>query len=161
MTSFKNMLIALIILVICLFCGSYLSANIPAIKELNPNLSNEYVQELDNAFSKASSEYGIDKNLLISMAFLESSFESGVKGDGDKSWGIMQVGKQGRKRCGYIDTVEGQIMSGACWLNEGVIWCGDIEGALKAYACGQCETTNYRCTQAVKRRLKLAKEISK
>jgi hypothetical protein len=160
-TSWYQFRIAIVLFVVTICAGSYLFANISAIKRLNPSLSSEYIQELNEAFNKASDAYGTDKDLLIAMAWHESSFKSGVKGDNGKSWGIMQVGKQGRKRCGYSETVEGQIMSGACWLNEGVKWCGDIKGGLTAYACGVCSTTSYRCNRAVKRRLKLMEGMKK
>jgi hypothetical protein len=115
-----------------------------------------YRQELAEAFIVASNAYKIDVYLLVSIGYFETIFRDLI-GDHGRSLGIMQVGIMGRKRCVFdMSTPQGQILTGACWLNEGRKWCGTTKGALTAYASGKCTAPNANTKRAVSVRFKLA-----
>ena len=124
------------------------------------NHPDEYVLELAHAFKNASIKYNIDVNLLIAIGYRESIFKMSEKGDNNKSLGIMQVGKQGRKACKCdMSSVDGQIDCGACWLDKGRSWCGDIRGGVSAYACGKCEPVNSLSKQAINIKFRLVEML--
>jgi len=124
------------------------------VLKLNPQVLSPL--KLEKAFHNASQKYNIPVKLLITIGFYESSFKPGAVGDGGNSLGIMQVGKQGRRacKCSIHDGIQGEINCGACWLDKGRSWCGDLDGGLKAYINGSCTLKSYTAKQAYKRRLK-------
>lgn len=101
-----------------------------------------YVRNVDNApelaqaLDKASAKWNIDIDYLLAIAYSESVFRN-VKGDDGKSWGEMQVGKQGRRVCKCsMETVETRIDCGACWLANGRDAKNSLDAGLKLYIGG-------------------------
>ena len=93
-------------------------------------------QELANALDKSSIKWSIDVDYLIVIAYTESVFRN-VKGDNGRSWGEMQVGKQGRRVCKCsMETVETRIDCGACWLANGRDAKNNLDAGLKLYIGG-------------------------
>lgn len=115
-------------------------------------------EALSMSFSAAQQEFKIPALLLVSMGRYESEYRTNVRGKRGEI-GILQVGKQGRRRCrqycGRNKTEYEQIMCGGCWLRENVKWCKTLEKGLTAYACGKCKPTNARTRNAVQRRFNL------
>ena len=146
--SIKNLIAALIFFGLFLGIVEYLSAGeVETVKNVTGAINNlitdndtgvytidftdEYKQELAEAFLGASSAYKIDVYLLVAIGYRESIFRTTQVGDNGKSLGIMQTGTMARKRCVFdMDTVQGQILTGACWLSEGRKWCGSIKAGL-------------------------------
>lgn len=119
----------------------------------------EYRTELEAAFLSASDQYNIPVFLLVAMAYYETIYRNQV-GDDGRSHGIMQVGKMGRSRCKCdMGTVHGQINCGACWLDMGRKWCGNLDGGLYAYINGSCNAKNGRANRAFKVRNKMWAEL--
>lgn len=118
-----------------------------------------YRLELARAFLGAGAEFGFDPWLLVGMAYRESIFRMEEIGDGGKARGMMQVHGQGRKacasHCGDLGTVRQHVDCGACWLDRGRRWCGDLDGALYGYISGRCSTVEQdrRKAHRVRRRL--------
>jgi len=119
----------------------------------------EYRAELSAAFIATGNHFNLPKYLLVTIGYRESIFRPEQVGDYGNSLGIMQVGKYGRARCKKyckdVDTVDGGIMCGGCWLDKGRSWCGDLMGGLNAYCHGKCSTTKTRGLRAVNIRLRL------
>lgn len=172
--SIKNLIAALIFFGLFLATVEYLSAGEVETVENVTNaidylitdndtgayvieFSTEYKTELAQAFLGASSAYKIDVYLLVAIGYRESVFRMTQVGDNGRSLGIMQTGTMARRSCECsMDTVQGQIDCGACWLDKGRKWCGTIESGLTAYASGVCEAPNMRTKRAVRIRFKLA-----
>jgi len=133
------------------------------IKQLTKigNLSSSEIEyneatQLSEAFKKAGGLYNIEPELLAVMAYFETVYRTNLKGDSGKSHGILQVGKQGRRACECnMDTLQGQVDCGACWLDTGRTWCGSLEGGLCAYINGDCKCTTLKSKRAYQRRIKL------
>lgn len=124
-------------------------------------MSVEYQKELTYAFKTAGEKYDIPPLLLVAMSYYETLYRN-LKGDNGRSHGIMQVGTMGRKKCKCsMDTVLNQIMCGACWLNMGRNWCGNLQDGLNAYAAGTCKAQNMRTKRAVDIRLKMHNKMMK
>jgi hypothetical protein len=118
-----------------------------------------YRLELAEAFKKAASYFDLPIGILIAIGYRESIFRPGLTGPNDEK-GIMQVGKYGRKKCKEycfeIDTINGGIMCGACWLDMGRQWCkGDLIKGLRAYLSGKCESTAVLTSRVLRQRLKI------
>lgn len=125
----------------------------------------KYRLELSEAFTEASLHFDLPIGLLIAMGYRESVFRSHLTGPNGEL-GIMQVGKYGRKRCKAhcteVDTVNGGILCGACWLDMGRAWCrGDLIKGLYAYVAGKCESEASLTTRVVTKRLKLWASLAK
>lgn len=119
----------------------------------------EYRLELSKAFKKASLHFDLPIGLLIAMGYRESIFRPNLKGPNGEL-GLMQVSKYGRRKCkeycAEIDTIDGGIMCGACWLDKGRAWCKeDLIKGLYAYAAGKCESNTPRTIRVVTKRLKI------
>jgi hypothetical protein len=119
----------------------------------------EFRLALSRGFIKAAQYWDLPVYLLVATAYRESVFDPSLAGDWGRSLGLLQVGPQGRRRCkefcGDVHSIDGGAMCGACWLNEGVDWCGDIAGGTTAYCCGSCKPTSVRCERARDRKLRL------
>ncbi len=114
-------------------------------------------EALETHFIDAAIRYDLPPRLLVAIGFYESNFRVGIKGDQGRSWGLMQVGKLGRRKCKCdMTTARGEIFCGACWLDKGRSWCGNLEKGLTAYACGKC-VGNLKTKRKVLKRFKLAK----
>ena len=115
-------------------------------------------EALSIAFSAAQNEFEIPALLLVSMGRYESEYRTRVTGSRGEL-GILQVGKQGRRRCrqycGGMRSEYEQIMCGGCWLRHSTNWCKSLHGGLIAYACGKCTPSNARTRNAIQRRLNL------
>lgn len=119
----------------------------------------EYRAELARAFKKAAKHFSLPTPLLMAIGYRESVFRTFLTGPGGEL-GIMQVCAYGRRKCkeycGEIDTVEGGIMCGACWLDKNWTWCdNDLLKGLNAYVSGKCNAPYVRSQRAVKKRLRL------
>lgn len=124
-------------------------------------MSVEYQQELAYAFKTAGEKYDIPPLLLVAMSYYETLYRNLI-GDNGRSHGIMQVGIMGRKKCKCtMNTVLNQIMCGACWLNMGRNWCGNLHDGLNAYAAGTCKSKNMRTKRAVAIRLEMQNKMMK
>lgn len=118
----------------------------------------EYRIELATAFIEAGKKYNISAGILTSIAYWESVYKQRAEGDGGRSLGMMQTGRQARNACRCnMNTIAGQVDCGACWLDRGRSWCGSLKGGLSAYACGRCRFANVKTKYAVKVRVRLAK----
>ena len=116
-------------------------------------------EELAEAFIQAAAEYKLPVYLLVVIGYRESVFRD-LTGDGGRSLGIMQVGRQGRAVCNCsMSSKESQITCGACWLAAGLKWCKSIRGAVSAYAGGQCKPQSPRVKWLVDSRLKTYKKL--
>jgi hypothetical protein len=124
------------------------------VKSNGPDWHGRFAQ----IFEANAERYGLPVKLLVSMAFFESHFRSGIKGDRGKSHGILQVSPYGRRKCqcGDMTDPEEEIRCGACWLDMGRTWCGYLKGGLTAYACGSCKTSMYRTKKKIQKRLRVA-----
>lgn len=115
-------------------------------------------EALTMGFSAAQKRFKIPALLLVSMGRYESEYRTNVYGSRGEI-GILQVGKQGRRRCrqycGRNKSEYEQIMCGGCWLRESVNWCKTLKKGLIAYACGECKASNARTRNAVQRRFDL------
>lgn len=118
-----------------------------------------YRQRLSYAFLKTSREFDIPVWLLVGIGYRESVFRMDEVGDAGGSLGMMQVCEQGRRACreycGELETLEEHALCGACWLDKGRQWCGDLEGGLSAYINGNCELETVKAKRAYKIRMKL------
>jgi hypothetical protein len=114
--------------------------------------------KFSESYQKYANKYRVPDRLLVSITFHESNFLQGVKGDHGRSWGLMQVGPYGRKKCKCenMKTYDDEIKCGACWLRAGVDWCGDLNKGLTAYVCGHCTTKLNRTLKKVHSRLRIA-----
>jgi len=123
-----------------------------------------YRYRLANAFIRAGAEFDIDPWLLVGIGYRESIFDMTQIGDGGRAHGIMQVHPQGRKACaeycGEMNTPWEQISCGACWLDKGRKWCGDLDGGLFGYISGRCTTIEYDRRKAHRIRRNLQRKLT-
>ncbi len=124
----------------------------------------EYRIELAEAFIGAAEKFNFSTWLLVGMGYRESIFRMDEIGDGGKAHGIMQVHGQGHRACALyckdMSTAREQIECGACWLDKGRQWCGDLDGGLFAYICGGCSTIVHDRRRAFRIRKKLERVLS-
>ena len=114
---------------------------------------------LSEAFDSAAREYEIDVDYLIVIAWFETVFRN-LKGDSGRSWGEMQVGRMGRRKCQCsMETVASRIQCGACWLDMGRKWGGTLNKGLQAYICGTCEPRIANAKRAYNRRMRVIKKL--
>ena len=118
-----------------------------------------YRLELSEAFEKASLHFDLPIGILITIGYRESVFRPHLKGSRGEL-GIMQVGKQGQRKCkeycSEVDTVDGGIMCGACWLNVGRTWCkGDLIKGIRAYLSGKCVSNAPLTKRVLNQRLEI------
>jgi hypothetical protein len=119
----------------------------------------QYRLELSEAFKKASLHFDLPIGILITIGYRESVFRPHLKGSRGEL-GIMQVGKQGqhkcKKYCSEVDTVDGGIMCGACWLDMGRKWCkGDLIKGIRAYISGKCVSNAPLTKRVLNQRLEI------
>lgn len=122
----------------------------------------EYRAAVVDAAIAAGDLYDLPPPLLLSMAYYESSYKVtavGARGE----IGLLQTGDQARTVCACDDlqTPDGQIMCGACWLRRAHDACGTLEGALTMYAVGECSSSSPRVVQLVERRLATSRTLSR
>lgn len=118
-----------------------------------------YRLELFEAFKKASSHFDLPIGILITIGYRESVFRPHLIGSNNEL-GIMQVGEYGRRKCkeycSEVDTVEGGIMCGACWLDMGRQTCkGDLIKGIRAYISGKCKSNAALTKRVLKQRLQI------
>ena len=124
-------------------------------------VDNQEAQELARAFESASLKFKIPVGLLVAIGYRESVFRMENQiGDDGKSHGLMQVGRKGRRDCFCdMDTLQGQINCGACWLNKGRSWCKSLDGGLCAYINGECECKTVNSQRAFLIRKRIAEGL--
>jgi hypothetical protein len=119
----------------------------------------EYRLELARAFIAAAERFDLPVYLLVVIGYRESVFRPELAGDQGRSLGLMQVGRQGRRRCKEHcqnpHSVDGGAMCGACWLSAGRDWCGSVVGGLMAYCSGKCKSETPRSRRAMNAKLRL------
>jgi hypothetical protein len=125
-----------------------------------------YRAAVASAMVRSAEHFDLPVMLIASIAYHESRYRiDNQVGDEGRSVGMMQVGEQGRRACapvcGDLSTPQEHTDCGACWLDAGRQWCGDLVGGLTAYICGACEPVNTRCRWALTNRLRLAQQFEK
>jgi len=116
-----------------------------------------YRSKLVVAFENAAEKFEVPTNLLIAMTYRETVFRTGLLGPAGEQ-GILQVGKDARRGCRRyckdLDTVEGGVFCGACWLARGRDWCqGDIIKGINAYVSGRCNPRTISAQRATQNRV--------
>lgn len=123
-----------------------------------------YRQELAGHFIEAAEHFDLPLWSLVAIGYTESVFRMGEVGDGGRSHGIMQVGRQGRlacrEHCGDMGTARQQIFCGACWLDRGRQWCGDLDGGMAAYVGGHCRLRTPGAARAHAKKQKVAAKLA-
>ncbi len=117
----------------------------------------EKKQHLAQDIVSAAKQWEVPSLLLAVIAFRESSFNTRALGDlGER--GLTQVHGMASRGC-VLDSQLGQLSCGARWLARGKKLCGSWNGAVTAYACGSCTTSNEHVKRLVDSRLRLWKKL--
>lgn len=168
-TDYNVILILIFALLLCLVFPHLLSANIQKSVTVDHversilwleryghkgrfSLPDDYRRSISKSFVIVSREYKLPTFLLVSIGYNENVFRT--KGTGpDGELGIMQVGSLGREKCACdMETPHGQIDCGACWLKQGINWCGDLVSGFYAYVSGKCRSNHPNVIRVVQSR---------
>lgn len=112
---------------------------------------------------ETAEEYGIDPAIIFAMAYRESTYNPECIGDGDDSYGLMQVQpkwhSERMERLGCLDLLDPyqNVTVAIDYLAEMLRWYdGDMAKALVAYNAGSYTGTVTRYAEAV---LEIAEEL--
>ena len=121
-----------------------------------PMVDHEYRSEIAAAICAEAEEHSIPAELLASMAFHESSFDTAAIGTRGEI-GLLQVHGAAAAGC-ELESVQGQVACGAAWLARWREMCpaGGWYGPLVGYASGACGTTSERLRGRILIRLRKA-----
>lgn len=98
-------------------------------------------QEFVYLVNIAAEENDIPADLIIAISYMESSLDPSSIGFSRQEVGLMQVHGVAARGC-ELDTQLGQLRCGASWLRRCKDMCGTWEGALTAYASGECKSND-------------------
>ena len=121
----------------------------------------EYATEITNAVVAAQNDKGIPAQLLISVMYHESSFNSKAIGKLGEI-GLGQVHGLAKRGCD-LSTARGQVECSASWLARWKHECpgSDWHNPLVGYASGSCHSDSERLHRKIRMRESLARRIVK
>lgn len=111
-----------------------------------------------NAVLKVSNASAVPPSLTLAVSYLESSMNTTSIGYAREEIGLMQVHGLAAKGCD-LNTEIGQLECGVKWLERCKQTCKTWNGALTAYATGNCTTSNPLIQRKIRYRLKFWKKI--
>lgn len=103
-------------------------------------------------------EYELPPEIITVISYRESSFQADAVGQAGEV-GLMQTLNRANKGCD-LSTPIGQLRCGAGWLKKAMAMCGSWRGALTAYACGACSSSNPKTQWIVESRIRQWEKIN-
>ncbi len=111
----------------------------------------EYRKEFATDIFYAATAENVSHILVAILAFKESSYRTEAVG-GRGEIGLMQVHGKATNGCDLTSRV-GQLQCGSRWLGKAYEKCGTWQGALSAYASGNCKPQSHEVWEIVTDRL--------
>jgi hypothetical protein len=121
----------------------------------------EYASEIAAAVVEAEQAQGIPAELLVSVMYHESSFDSAAIGKIGEV-GLGQVHGLAARGCD-LTTARGQVQCSAAWLARWRFECSgsDWHNPLVGYASGACRTDSERLHRKIRMRESMARRIKR
>lgn len=114
------------------------------IMRKNPNISSDTAKKISNAVIKYSSEFKVDRYIIMAVVQLESNYTPDCKGK--DVYGLMQIHKNTAPYLGLdfedICDIDLNIKAGTSYISKNIEKYPDIRTALAAYSYGDGNIRN-------------------